>query len=646
MIRKQKMIRRTERKCRLNPGFSLLLLLLCVITSAVCIFLYQYDNKYTASGPGGSYGQLELDAEALDEQGIVWLVDGWEFYGGRLLNPADFQSDIRKPDRYVFAGQFGGFEIVNEQPYGSASYRLTIKLPDEMRTYSLYLPEILSSCRLYINGTERLRLGQTSPANYTAGTAETIVPFEAAGQAEILIAVSNYSNTYGGLTYPPAFGIPGSILDMAERRLNLRTALLTMTLMTGAVSFLIGMANRKNPLPVLYSLFCLLFFGFTSYPVVKTFFPSFGGLYLMENLSFCGMILMVFILQRRIFSFKDSINTFGIAFGGLVCLVCLVYHLLLPRASLEMMLSYSKLINLYKWLSAFLLTVNTARILKKGSHTAFYARILLCGMAIFDCTLVMDRMLPLYEPVYSGWFLELSSLRLVLLIGAVILQEIYRSFTANLVLEETVRLTRQNLAMQKEQHKTMMDAIAGERAFRHDLRHHISVLHEFADADDTEALKRYFSDLESGLPVKFAGTFCENAAADAVIRHYEAEAKLAGVDFISSVQIGEDMTVSDVDLCVIFGNCLENALEACKRQESGETYIKVSAGVSVGVFAVTIENSFNGVLKTTPGGFLSSKRPQEGIGTASVQAIAKKYEGRVSFETDDGVFRASILLHL
>ena len=134
MIRKQKMIRRTERKCRLNPGFSLLLLLLCVITSAVCIFLYQYDNKYTASGPGGSYGQLELDAEALDEQGIVWLVDGWEFYGGRLLTPADFQSDIRKPDRYVFAGQFGGFEIVNEQPYGSASYRLTIKLPDDYRT--------------------------------------------------------------------------------------------------------------------------------------------------------------------------------------------------------------------------------------------------------------------------------------------------------------------------------------------------------------------------------------------------------------------------------------------------------------------------------------------------------------------------------
>ena len=630
----------------IKPGYLLLLLLICILTSSFCFFLYWHDNKYTAPGPDASYGNMELDDAVLEKQGLVWMTDGWEFYGGKLLKPADFLSGGQRPDRYVFVGQFGGFENVDGQPYGSASYRITVKLPDKTNVYALYLPEIFSSCRLYINGVERLSLGQTSPEDYRAEIAEKIVSFEASGHVELLLAVTDFSGIYSGLTHPPALGTPDSIRDMTERRLNLRTALLTMTLLIGIISLLMGAAVRRDPLPFLYALFCLLFLGFTCYPVVKTLFPSFGGLYVTENLSFCGMILLVFILQRNIFSFKSFLNTFGIAFGGMVCLVCAVYHLLLPRANIGIMLSYSHLILLYKWLSAALLTVSTIQVLRNTEDTAPFAKTLLCGMVIFDCTLIMDRVLPLYEPIYSGWFLEISSLCLVLLIGAVILGEIYNRFVTNLVLEESIRLTKQNLAMQEEQHKAVMDAIASERTFRHDLRHHISVLHEFADDNDIDALKTYFSKMEREVPVKSAGTFCENAAVDAVLRHYEAGAKAEGIEFTSAVQIGRNIGISDVDLCVVFGNCLENALEACKRQKHNKKYVRINAGISIGVLAVTVENSFDGVIQYSGSGFLSSKRHQTGIGTLSVRTIAKKYGGRVSYETSGGVFRVSVFMHL
>ena len=635
-----------ERRSRLKPGLPLLLMLLCGLTAALCLFLYRHDNKYTAPGPDAAYGRMELDSATLKRQGYVWLVDGWEFYGGALLTPEDFCFSSPAPDRYVFAGQLGGFETAGGQPYGSATYRLTVKLPEQIRTYSIYLPEVLSACRLYVNGQERLSLGQISPGHYRTGTAEKILSFEANGQAELLLAVSNYSNSYGGLTYPPALGTPDSIYSMTALRLNLRAALLTMTLLTGLVSLMIWAANRKNPLPALYALFCLLFLGYTCYPVIKTFFPSLYGLYLVENLSFCGMILMVFIIQRKLFSLNHHLDTFGIAFGGFVCLICVAYHLILPRAGLGIMLSYSRLIALYKWLGAALLTANTLRTLRRGSESAPHGKVLLCGMVIFDCTLVMDRLLPLYEPIYSGWFLEISSLCLVLLIGAVILREIYSRSVTNLVLEESIRLTRQNLAMQEEQHQAMMEAIACERTFRHDLRQHISVLHEFADADDIQALKSYFTEMEGRLPEKLAGVFCENAAVDAIIRHYEERAKAAGVEFTAAVQAGSELPISDVDLCVVFGNCLENALEACKRQKDSQNYIRVNAGVSVGVFAITVENSFGGTVQRNGDGFLSSKRPQTGIGTASVQAIARKYGGMASFKTDGTAFCVSVVLHL
>lgn len=633
------------RRGRVKLGFPLLLLALCVLTAAFCSLLYRCDNKYAAPGPGAAYGHMDLDGDTLERHGLVWLAEGWEFYGGELLTPADFQSGAPAPDRYVFAGQLGGFESVDGQPHGSASYRLTIALPEEAQAYALYLPEIFSACRLYVNGAELLTLGETAPEHYRAETAEKIVYFEAAGRAELLLAVSDYSHSYSGLVYPPALGLPDAVGAMAALRLNLRTALLTLTALIGIVALLLFAANRKNSLPALYALVCLCFLGYTCYPVVKTLFPALGGLHFVENLSFCAMLLLVFLLQRTLFALDNPVNTFGIAFGTLTCLACIVYHLLLPGARLGLLLSYSRLMTVYKWLGAALLTAGAVLSLRRTDGRAPHARVLLCGMAVFDAALVMDRLLPLYEPIYSGWFLELASLCLVLLIGAILLREIYSRAATSLVLEENVRLTEQNIAMQREQHRDMMAAVARERTFRHDLRQHMAVLHEFAGADDLDALKRYFDELEGELPAGFEGVFCENAAVDALLRHYAARVKLAGADFDASVQVAGDVPISEVDLCVIFGNLLENAVEACERQREGEKFIHVSAGPSVGTFAVAIENSLDGAPRQSASGFLSGKEPRLGVGTASVRAVAKKYGGTASFEAENGVFRVSVILH-
>lgn len=629
-----------------KPWFPLLLLSLCILTAAVCSLLYRYDNKYTAPGPGAVYGRMDLRGDALGTRGLVWLVDGWEFYGGALLTPEDFQNGAPTPDRYVFAGQLGGFETVNGAPHGSATYRLTISLPEEARTYALYLPEVFSACRLYVNGEERLALGQTGPGDYRAETAERIVYFEAAGQMELLLAAADYSHFYSGLVYPPALGLPDAVSGMAVLRLSLRVMLLTFTALIGGIALLLFASNPKDSLPALYALVCLFFLGYTCYPVSKTLFPALGGLHLMEPLSFCAMILLVFLLQRKLLALDHPANTFGIVFGGLVCVLCVVCRLLLPSAGLWLLLSYSRLMALYKWLSAALLTAGAVLGCRQADEAAPHARALLCGMAVFDAALVMDRVLPLYEPIYSGWFLELGSLCLVLLIGAVLLREIYSRAVTSLVLEESVRLTRQNIAMQKEQHRAMMEAIARERTFRHDLRQHISVLHAFAGADDLSALKRYFAELEGDLPLRPASVFCENAAVDAIIRHYAARASLAGVEFSAEVQVPEEISISEVDLCVIFGNLLENAVEACERQQEGAKRLHVRAGPSVGTLAITVENSFDGILQRSVYGFRSSKGARAGAGTASVRAAAKKYGGRAFFDAENGTFRASVILHL
>lgn len=62
--------------------------------------------------------------------------------------------------------------------------------------------------------------------------------------------------------------------------------------------------------------------------------------------------------------------------------------------------------------------------------------------------------------------------------------------------------------------------------------------------------------------------FCENTAANAVPLYFAQQAKSNGIDYIVKADIPSDIFVTETDISVIFGNLLENALDACKKEKS------------------------------------------------------------------------------
>ena len=120
-------------------------------------------------------------------------------------------------------------------------------------------------------------------------------------------------------------------------------------------------------------------------------------------------------------------------------------------------------------------------------------------------------------------------------------------------------------------------------------------------------------------------------------------AKNENILFDTSLELPEDTGVSDSDLCIVFGNCVENAIEAC-RGISGERFIRINTRLSGKMLAVTVDNSFDGELKNEGGALISRKREGEGIGISSIKAIAEKYGGAAQFEVKDNVFQVSVIL--
>ena len=89
----------------------------------------------------------------LSGDSVIFLAHQWNFFPGKQYTPSDFNEKSVTGGTFLTLGSFGNFSLgsTSEASNGTATYRLTLSLPDTARTYSLYLPEIFSAYTLYLN---------------------------------------------------------------------------------------------------------------------------------------------------------------------------------------------------------------------------------------------------------------------------------------------------------------------------------------------------------------------------------------------------------------------------------------------------------------------------------------------------------------
>ena len=209
-----------------------------------------------------------------------------------------------------------------------------------------------------------------------------------------------------------------------------------------------------------------------------------------------------------------------------------------------------------------------------------------------------------------------------------------------------IQAVNQQLEMQRGQYARMIENDKHNKAARHDIRHHLAALGGLADAGSAAEIKDYLTDLIGAMDGARDTKYCENLTVNAVVSHYLDIAKDEGGEVSSRFVMPEEPgNVSAMDLCVVLGNLLENAVEACRRMDGGR-FIRANSMVKGTALFITIDNSHSGRITKNGDTFMSSKREGEGIGISSVKAIAQKYDGEVRFDAEDGVFKASVMLRI
>lgn len=212
-------------------------------------------------------------------------------------------------------------------------------------------------------------------------------------------------------------------------------------------------------------------------------------------------------------------------------------------------------------------------------------------------------------------------------------------------LQEQLHLSDLQVSLQRSQYESLQETIQESYQIRHDIRHQLRVLQAYLEDGQVQEARAFLHNLLQRAEPEMLPPLCENPAADMIARYYLTIAKAKGIEVTAALQFPRSLPMEDSDLCVMLGNLLENALEACQRQ-TGERWIRVRATVNEqGMLVIAVSNSFTGQLQRQGEVFLSSKRDGPGKGILSVQTIARRYEGITKFEQKDGVFTASVLLN-
>lgn len=231
---------------------------------------------------------------------------------------------------------------------------------------------------------------------------------------------------------------------------------------------------------------------------------------------------------------------------------------------------------------------------------------------------------------------------------------LFSTFFALYIFEKIVQ---QNEAMREKEHyeqdlksqlKHLDDIVARQnelRRFKHDLANQFTVLRDYFERRDHESGVCYLDTLDQrfriGAPVLDTG----NSALDAIISTKQTLAESKGISFQMIVQIAEHFPIEPVDVCMIFGNALDNAIEACERLDDEEKHITLT-------LIQQEETLFCKIVNSAPvrhhQGFQTSKsgKDDHGLGLLNIKDALARYDSEAVIEWENGVFSLSFLIDL
>ena len=184
------------------------------------------------------------------------------------------------------------------------------------------------------------------------------------------------------------------------------------------------------------------------------------------------------------------------------------------------------------------------------------------------------------------------------------------------------------------------------RGWRHDYHNHIQALQASMALENYDEVNAYLRQLNDDLTNVDTTVKTGRVMVDAILNGKMNIAAQNKIAVNAKAKIPEGVPVTDVDLCVIIGNLLDNAVEENKKLPEEDRFLRIYLGQKNTQFYLAFTNAAGKKREKQGALFGSSKGTDHGFGLARVESVVKKYGGLFSADSEDGGFTAEILIPL
>lgn len=264
------------------------------------------------------------------------------------------------------------------------------------------------------------------------------------------------------------------------------------------------------------------------------------------------------------------------------------------------------------------------------------------GIAIFATSNL--SFLSAKTPFSGVYSIEIANIRTLVDLGGVAM--LYAHFvqcSENKIRREleSVENVLQNQYQQYKQSRESIDLINYKY---HDLKHQIAVL---KSEEDPAKRIAYLDKMEEDIKQYELQNKTGNKVLDTVLTSKSLYCDKHGIT-LTCVADGTLLDFMDtMDICSIFGNALDNAIECEKKiPDKEKRLIHVTVTKQKNFLMMRFENYFEGSLTYKEGKLVTTKKEKEfhGYGIKSIRYTVNKYEGAVSIDTEDSWFDLKILI--
>lgn len=214
---------------------------------------------------------------------------------------------------------------------------------------------------------------------------------------------------------------------------------------------------------------------------------------------------------------------------------------------------------------------------------------------------------------------------------------------AMLILNRQQKLEQENALAEynKKYYEAMEQQQFEVRRMKHDLANHLQALLSLP----AEEKDRYIQKMIGNPSLEKMLSYSGDATVNAVLTAKESLMRQRGISFHAKVDIAGELPFEKPDLCALFANALDNAVEACAALEAGKRQIELTVRAAKGILAVEVKNPFEGELSNGLPRTTKQDAQNHGYGLRSIQEIVKKYGGNMELRQENGQFCLFLFMH-